>query len=581
MKNRPNLWLSVVSILTIGGMVNAQTSLGSASNFMRNIKNSNSTTERGAIKTLPLRVKENLKFDAQINFQKSDFNSEYLVGKIKNIPGSTFIIQASNKSVEGEIILTKTKEAYKYYTDKFGNVYAEEVDINSIICVSAPIDENYQKNNETNANYKVDPALLKLESFPGATACILFDFDGYELPAGTRWNDGNPISAKPSGLSDASIKTAWEIAAEDFKPFNINVTTSEAVFNTYPKNRRRRAVATPTTTAAPGSGGVAYIGAFNRNDDEPCWVFNLGAKSCGETISHEIGHTLDLKHDGRKSPSEQYFVGLRDTPYGPIMGAPFSRPIVQWSKGEYESANNAQDDLALITATKFGFGYRKDDYGNTAAEANALTINSGGSVTQKDGIIANESDIDFFTFTTSATGEVKINANAAVRQGNLDILLKLYDSNGTEIGSFTDDTAGVLNATFTKNLEAGKYFISVKGTGSGDPKKGGYSAYGSIGTYSITGTIKNGMLGTEDFELDAVVSAYPSPFVDEFKFSSSEDLENLKTTLYDYLGKAQKIAVSKESNNTYKVNASGLSQGIYFLKIQTDKGSKTTKIIKE
>jgi hypothetical protein len=581
MKNKLNLCLSLVSILSVGSLVHAQISLGSASSFVRNIKNSTAKSAKGELKTLPLKVKDNLNFEAQINYQKSEINGEYLVGEVKNFPGSTFVIKASNNAVEGKIILMNTKEAYSYYTDKSGNVYSKEVDINSLVCVNSPVDNSSQKGEITDSNYKVDPALLKLESFPGAPACILFDFDGYELPAGTQWNGGRPISAKPAGLSDASIKTAFEIAAEDFKPFNINLTTNEAVFKTYPKNRRMRAVATTTTTAAPGSGGVAYIGSFNWDTEDPCWVFNLSAKACGETISHEVGHTLDLKHDGRRTPSEQYFVGLSNTPYGPIMGAPFSRPLVQWSKGEYESANNTQDDLVAITAPKFGFGYRKDDYGNTTADASPLSFDAGGVVKQKDGIIVNQEDIDFFTFTTSGTGEVKINANAAIRQGNLDILMKLYDSKGTEIGSFTDDTAGVLNTSFTKTLNAGKYFISIKGTGSGDPKKGGYSAYGSIGTYSITGTVKNAVLGSEDFELNAVVSTYPVPFTDEFKFTVNENLEGLKTTLYDYLGKVQKINVTKENGNTYKVDASGLSQGIYFLKLQTDKGSKTTKIVKE
>jgi len=68
----------------------------------------------------------------------------------------------------------------------------------------------------------------------------------------------------------------------------------------------------------------------------------------------------------------------------------------------------------------------------------------------------------------------------------------LYNSAGTQIGSSSNPTVnapGVLNTSLTINLAAGSYFISIDGTGAGDKALGGYSAYASIGSYSITGTI--------------------------------------------------------------------------------------------
>lgn len=144
-----------------------------------------------------------------------------------------------------------------------------------------------------------------------------------------------------------------------------------------------RVVVTPTNTAAPGAGGVAYIGSFNWDNDVPCWVFITSGKSGGDASSHEVGHTFDLGHDGRTNPAEDYFLGLDGTSYAPIMGAGYYRPVVQWSKGEYNYANNLQDDVAIIASSKFGVGYRGDDYGNNIASAATLDYNGSGQINQK------------------------------------------------------------------------------------------------------------------------------------------------------------------------------------------------------
>jgi hypothetical protein len=365
--------------------------------------------------------------------------------------------------------------------------------INTIVCINfKDIPENTKKaTNKTAVAAAIAPALLNLQSLPGAAGCVMLDFDGYNMPAGNLWNNGNAINAAASGMSDADVQQHWEVVAEDYRPFNLNVTTSEAVFNSYPRNRRMRVVVTPTNTAAPGAGGVAYIGSFNWDNDVPCWVFITSGKSGGDASAHEVGHTFDLGHDGRTNPAEDYFVGINNTSWAPIMGAGYYRPVVQWSKGEYDYANNKQDDVATIASAKFGVGYRGDDYGNTTAAAANLDYNGSGAINQKNGIISSEADYDFFTFTTGG-GNVSINANTVSRDGNLHLLLRLYNSAGAEMGTYWNSDPFALNASMNVNLPAGKYFIGVDGNGAGSAGYGGYSAYGSIGSYSITGTIPPG-----------------------------------------------------------------------------------------
>jgi hypothetical protein len=488
MKKINKLWVSISLIISLNYSF-AQTSLGSSKNFLTNLKKDLvNNSAKGIKNALLLKVSEEKKFEAIINFQKADASSEILMGLIKNIDGSSFYMKVVDNLVEGHIILRNTKEAYKYYSDKAGNAFVSKVDINSLICIDYKnIVQNKKPQTEIKTtDMKIAPQLLELQSLPGAAGCVLLDFDGYYMPAGNLWNNGNPINALPSGLSDTDILEHWGVVAEDFRPFNLNITTNEAIFNSYPRTKRMRVVITPTNTAAPGTGGVAFLGSFNWDSDVPCWVFNVYGKIGGETSSHEIGHTFDLQHDGRFNPQETYFYG--DSTWAPIMGAAYGAQVGQWSKGEYNYANNLEDDVSIIASPKFGVGFRGDDFGDFFGASGNLSYSSNGTVDQKDGVITSEADIDFFSFNTSG-GFVFLNVNAIPKNGNLDLIVRLYNASGIEIATYTNANPLALNANLNANLSAGKYYISVDGIGYGNPSSGGYSAYGSLGSYTITGII--------------------------------------------------------------------------------------------
>ena len=485
MKNSTRLWLSLIIVVVLSNFAAAQTSLGSSKTFMNNLKKELTS------KKFSIKADNSKSFKAKINYKESSASSIFLIGEIKGIPESSFFIRIKNNIVEGHIILKKTKKAYKYFSDVQGNAFVSKVDIDTLICIGYPnIPENTNKTTNKTTATAISQAVLNLQSLPGAAGCILLDYDGYYMPAGNIWNSGNPIDAAPSGMSDADIQHNWEIVAEDYRPFNLNVTTSEAVFNTYPKNRRMRAVITPTDTASSGFGGVAYVGSFSWDSDAPCWIFMISGKICANATSHEIGHTLGLAHDGRTNPVEPYFYGIPNTSWAPIMGVGYYNPVVQWSKGEYNYANEKQDDLAII-ASQFGIGYRVDDYGNNIATADYLDYSANGAINQKNGVISSEADSDFFSFNTGG-GNISINANTMPIDGILHLMIKLYNSAGVEMGTYWNPDPYVLNASLNVNLPKGNYFISIKGTGAGDAGYGGYSAYSSIGSYSITGTIPPG-----------------------------------------------------------------------------------------
>jgi chitodextrinase len=557
MKKSNKFWRSLLVIVAFCNITLAQTSLGSSKNFLDHLKRDLKNSSKGAVSSVSLKVSNSMDFQGKVNFEKADATSEVLMGEISNVPQSSFYVKVVGKQVEGHILFFAKKEAYKYSSDAQGNAFVSKVDINTLVCIdykAAPQSNNVKSNKS--AEMKIAPALLNLQSLPGAAGCVMLDFDGYYMPAGNSWNNGNPINAAPSGVSDADLLEQWEVVAEDYRPFNVNITTNEAVFNSYPKNRRMRVVITPTDTAAPGYGGVAYIGSFNWDNDVPCWVFALGGKYGGEATSHEIGHTFDLLHDGRNTTPdhEGYFGGLDGTPWAPIMGVGYYRPVSQWSRGEYNLADNKQDDLASISSAKFGVGYRADDYSNSTTNAAILTSNVSGAINQKGGVITNESDIDFFTFTT-AGGNVTLNANTVSRHGDLDIIIRLYNASGTQIASNTTTADGALYASLTTNLAAGKYFLSVDGTGAGNPASGGYSAYASIGSYYITGSFPSGGGG------DTQAPTTPTGLIASGTTSSSTNLawnastDNVGVTGYDVYRGTTMIATV--AGRTY--TASGLS----------------------
>lgn len=328
-----------------------------------------------------------------------------------------------------------------------------------------------------------------LNSLPGAVAVAYLDMDG-QVVTGTQWLNGGTINAGAisTTYTQAQMTEIWRRSAEDYAPFQINVTTDEAAYLAAPSNRRIRCVITPDNEWYGNYGGVAYINSFTWTGDTPCWVFSdqlsNSARYIAEACSHEIGHTLGLLHDGRSSPSEGYYTGhgSGETGWAPIMGVGYYQLLVQWSRGEYLSANNKEDDLAKIT-TNNGFTYRGDQQPGTPAGAPALAV-SGSSVSGS-GIIETGSDADTFAFTTNG-GTVSLTVLGDATSQNLDVLAEILDASGNVLAASNPDT--LTDATVSASLAAGSYFVRVSGVGRGDPLATGYTDYGSLGQYSISGT---------------------------------------------------------------------------------------------
>lgn len=339
---------------------------------------------------------------------------------------------------------------------------------------------------QAQAPYPLDRTFL-LHSNPGATKRVYLDFNGHVGFEGTYapFNfEGSSATFSTAELT--VIQQAWHSASEDFLPFDVDITTEDPGVEALKKTGAgdtewgQRAV----VSASNWDYSWAYVGSFNYETDYECQIYpgNNTWIWIADSISHEVGHSLGLNEHGQKPGDGTYYEGHGSgaTYWSPIMGwTKMSEPygVSQWSKCEYKNPTNKEDDLAIIT-TQNGFGYRPDDHGSTRATATAIT-----SGVVKEGIIEQRTDVDYFSFAMAGSGRVQIDIDPDYLAPNLDILAKLHAADGTVL--YTSNPLAALDARFDVNLAAGNYFLSVDGTGFGDPAVDGYSDYGSLGYYSV------------------------------------------------------------------------------------------------
>src|SRR5204863_3898240 len=164
-----------------------------------------------------------------------------------------------------------------------------------------------------------------LHSRPGASRVIYLDFTG-ELLSGTAWNGSYnggadftapayDLDGSPSTFSEpeqAVIQSVWQRVAEDYAPFDVDVTTEDPGLSAIDRSGSGDTVfgtkALITNDAgmysACGCGGIAYIDVFDRTSShqfyQPALVMQRGlaggtvAKYLAEAASHEVGHNFGL-----------------------------------------------------------------------------------------------------------------------------------------------------------------------------------------------------------------------------------------------------------------------------------------------
>ena len=244
-------------------------------------------------------------------------------------------------------------------------------------------------------------------------------------------------------------------------------------------------------------------------------------------VAHEVGHSVGLSHWGEVAGgggTGQGYTGGHAvashagvTSVSPIMGNsalpgwPSVCNLNQWSKGDYPFSRpdnlpaTTQDDVAVISTYAPKLVGALDDHGDTLLTASVV---AGTSITA-GGIIADSTDIDLFKITPGA-GLLSLTATPHLKyrnyNGNLKIGLSLYNSTGVAVAGSYSLTSMGSTLSYLIPAGGGSYYIKVNGLGY-DPTKGvnqittntgitgtvvgtsaGFTNYGSLGRYGLTGT---------------------------------------------------------------------------------------------
>lgn len=337
---------------------------------------------------------------------------------------------------------------------------------------------------------------FNLSSNPGADKTLYLDFTGHHS-FNNGWGHNITFPAYNTSGDSSTFSTGelqqiiewWERVVEDYSSYDINVTTVEPPLSDLIKSNSgdtrfgiRVVVTQPTSGFGDGIGGIALLNSFNDNVDNPCFAFNKGNNAGSMTCSHESGHTFGLQHDGLNGQSYHPGTGSGETSWGPIMGAPFSANLVQWSNGDYDGHTSTQNDTAIIANSSNGVHFLADDHGDDRFNASPVSAPQGCPAPAPgiaEGLIETRTDVDAFVFTTTG-GAITINALPYSPGGNLDIQMEIQDAGGTTIATVNGPNDA--DASTTLALSAGTYYVLIDGVG----KTGVYSDYGSLGRYTVT-----------------------------------------------------------------------------------------------
>ncbi len=456
---------------------------------------------------------------------------------LENIPSTRFRDEVLRLAPEAQARVLKALAAKPVPDADYASLHVTSKGMIYYVCQFFPTsDDDAITPAETPSAPDAEPAAAPVpisqppirHSRPGASRVLFLDFGGMDI-SNTVWNKIEEYGkvtiyrARPydtdsdeTTFSDAeqrSIIQIWERVAEDFAPFDVDVTTEKPATFTRTTGRALITRSTDkngrTMPAGDSAGGVALWNVFGEvdyaTDYSPAFIYyNKLTSADGKiayAVSHELGHNLGLSHDGpgadTTSEDNGYYLGhgTGAISWAPIMGAGYDKNIVQWSKGEYYDANNHEDDLAIIEGK---VGYRGNLASNTLATAAPLVPDATGLL-GATGIIRHDGDAHYYSLNLSSSGTVsftldpcRLSGTGAI-VGNTDLKLEILNSSGSVLDS--NNPASATTASLSRSLAAGQWYVRITSGSIGNPyassqsSRTGYTAYGAIGQYTLVSSL--------------------------------------------------------------------------------------------
>lgn len=373
-----------------------------------------------------------------------------------------------------------------------------------------------------------------LNSNPSAPATIYLNFTGNKvtdswpytmdragtIPGNLR-NYETPVfdtDNDPDRLSDmerATITEIWQRVADDFSPFNVNVTTSySGSFGDLQAVNVAIGGSYNGWFTDPVS-GYGTDGGFSNSETNTVLVFSdtierftgdghgrptTFESAVAGTISHEVGHALGLSHhrlyDANGKVTDEYAPGT--WAWTPLMGDNLSGLRTTFSAGQVNVIKNTwdgivsytpvfQNDLEVIAGEQNGFGWRADDFGDYSSSSATLR-NKGLGQMSVTGIIGSTSDRDVFRFYTSG-GQVHVTLDGPTGQSNLAGKLSLWSAAGDH--GFSMMPWDSSHAELSAELAAGTYYVTVSSLGG----------IGNVGMYELNVDLPSRVLTDWDAQL--------------------------------------------------------------------------------
>lgn len=555
--------------------------LGTPESVLSGIKGQNTRTT--STYTLPLSTGESAAIHIENYFDGiSGFSMDGVAEQSSN---SIFILKGSRESLYGYLVLHDTRKAFEITTTN-GVVSVQEINIakiypdlyesqlkppaqNAPYAGVAPVYSPMAKRQAIHIGPYNNEDVTKLQSKPGCPYVFYLNHSAV-------MNGDTP----KNGRSKEEMFRVWQCVSDQYSMFQLNVTTDPAIYNAAKaadvlKTGNIKFVDQDgRSNACLACFGTTQAGTLYRNPDNNNYGYGIGM-----TCAHEMGHEMGMSHDGGSAQAQpEYFEGLPAVQWNSIMGnywfgANWNQQLFQWSKGEYNTATQKEDDLQIMNMNE-NVPYVVDDN----ASGKALKLGAAGVISASDnwGQIEKNTDTDAFTFEIGESGgtlNVRIDPLEYLRQ--LDVAAKIVDASGTTVQS---SNLSVNRSAEFKNisLKQGKYSLIIQGGAEATPQTG-FSTYSSLGYYGIEGTVSGAVItGMDKIDFEQTIAVFPNPASDLVTISYGLNRPDTQVILMSVTGQI----VYHADQMVQSIDLSGLSKGIYLLKIVSGNESCVKRISK-